>query len=105
MCSNSINKFFGAHQTHIVSGLCNILHRDITIPPSTLQLVNVCHYTVLLLIIATVVTNNSHSTFSPQLNNMYKIGLLYCKDGQHLEEEMYNNGEYVCTCVFDQPVH
>ena len=98
MCSNSINKFFGAHQSHIVSGLCNILHRNITIPPSTLQHVNVCHYTVLLLIIATV-------QFSPQLNNMYKIGLLYCKDGQHLEEEMYNNGEYVCTCVFDQSVH
>ena len=23
---------------------------------------------------------------------MYKIGLLYCKNGQALEEEMYNNG-------------
>ena len=33
-----------------------------------------------------------------QLNNMYKIGLLYCKEGQSLEEEMYNNGEYVCMC-------
>jgi len=35
-----------------------------------------------------------------QLNNMYKIGLLYCKKGQSLEEEMYNNGEYVYTCVY-----
>ena len=37
-----------------------------------------------------------------QLNNMYKIGLLYCKYGQSLEEEMYNNGMcvplYVCMC-------
>ena len=30
---------------------------------------------------------------------MYKIGLLYCKKGQSLEEEMYNNGEYVCVYV------
>ena len=30
---------------------------------------------------------------------MYKIGLLYCKEGQSLEEEMYKNGEYVCMCV------
>ena len=34
-----------------------------------------------------------------QLNNMYKIGLLYCKEGQSLEEEMYNNDKYVCMCV------
>ena len=36
-----------------------------------------------------------------QLNNMYKIGLLYCKNGQSLEEEMYNNGMcmFICTCV------
>ena len=30
---------------------------------------------------------------------MYKIGLLYCKNGQSLEEEMYNNGMFICMCV------
>ena len=34
-----------------------------------------------------------------QLINMYKIGLLYCKNGQSLEEEMYNNGIFVCLSV------
>ena len=28
-----------------------------------------------------------------ELNNKYKIGVLYCKKGQTSEEEMYNNGE------------
>ena len=28
-----------------------------------------------------------------ELNNKYKIGVLYCKKGQTTEEEMYNNGE------------
>ena len=27
------------------------------------------------------------------LNNRYKIGVLYCKAGQTTEEEWYNNGE------------
>ena len=30
-----------------------------------------------------------------ELNNKYKIGVLYCKKGQTTEEEMYNNGEPV----------
>ena len=34
-----------------------------------------------------------------QLNNMYKIGLLYCKYGQSLEKEMYNNGMCVNSSV------
>ena len=50
-----------------------------------------------------------------QLNSMYKIGLLYCKYGQSLEEEMYNNGMCVplyvcmcfcvCTCVYVHAVY
>ena len=28
-----------------------------------------------------------------ELNNKYKIGVLYCCKGQTTEEEMYNNGE------------
>ena len=46
---------------------------------------------------------------------MYKIGLLYCKNGQSLEEEMYNNGMCVslyvcmcfcvCTCVYVHAVY
>ncbi len=36
-----------------------------------------------------------------ELNNKYKIGVMYCKPGQTTEEEMYNNGElqgqWVCT--------
>ena len=27
-----------------------------------------------------------------ELNNKYKIGVIYCKPGQETEEEMYNNG-------------
>ena len=26
-----------------------------------------------------------------QMTNQYKVGVLYCKDGQSTEEEMYNN--------------
>lgn len=29
-----------------------------------------------------------------ELNNKYKIGVIYCKKGQTTEEEMYNNGGY-----------
>ena len=29
-----------------------------------------------------------------ELNNRYKVGVLYCKAGQTNEEEWYNNGEY-----------
>lgn len=29
-----------------------------------------------------------------ELNNKYKIGVLYCKRGQTTEEEIYNNGGY-----------
>ncbi len=32
-----------------------------------------------------------------ELNNKYKIGVMYCKPGQTTEEEMYNNGECGCT--------
>ena len=28
-----------------------------------------------------------------ELNNKYKIGVLYCKAGQMTEEEWYNNGK------------
>lgn len=28
-----------------------------------------------------------------ELNNKYKIGVMYCKPGQTTEEEMYNNGQ------------
>ncbi len=28
-----------------------------------------------------------------ELNNKYKIGVLYCKRGQTTEEDMYNNGK------------
>lgn len=31
-----------------------------------------------------------------ELNNKYKIGVLYCKKGQTTEEEIYNNGGYKC---------
>ncbi len=30
-----------------------------------------------------------------ELNNKYKIGVMYCKPGQTTEEEMYNNGQSV----------
>ena len=30
-----------------------------------------------------------------ELNNKYKIGVLYCKKGQTSEEEMYNNGGWL----------
>ena len=32
-----------------------------------------------------------------ELNNKYKIGVLYCRKGQTSEEEMYNNGEITLT--------
>ena len=28
-----------------------------------------------------------------ELNNKYKIGVMYCKPGQNTEEDMYNNGQ------------
>ena len=28
-----------------------------------------------------------------ELNNKYKVGVLYCKAGQMTEEEWYNNGK------------
>ena len=33
-----------------------------------------------------------------ELNNKYKIGIIYCKEGQLTEEDMYNNGGYT-RCV------
>ena len=32
-----------------------------------------------------------------ELSNKYKIGIIYCKEGQVTEEEIYNNG--VCVCI------
>lgn len=34
-----------------------------------------------------------------ELNNKYKIGVLYCKKGQTTEEEMYNNGEEIVALL------
>jgi len=30
-----------------------------------------------------------------ELNNKYKIGVIYCKEGQTTEEDFYNNGEVI----------
>ena len=37
-----------------------------------------------------------------ELNNRYKIGVIYCKRGQSTEEEMYNNGECTQATYFAQ---
>ena len=34
-----------------------------------------------------------------ELNNRYKIGVLYCKAGQTSEEEWYNNGTWVSLFI------
>lgn len=34
-----------------------------------------------------------------ELNNRYKIGVIYCKRGQTMEEEMYNNGGWTAAPI------
>ena len=29
-----------------------------------------------------------------ELSNKYKVGVIYCKEGQETEEDFYNNGEH-----------
>ena len=61
----------------------------------------VCAHHVMGYFIELFAVTNIYVYKSPiytQLNNVYKIGLLHCKNGQSLEEEMYNNG--MCVCLY-----